>query len=225
MVLKDFIQSIDPNEVVYLGCDSLDKRKIKCNGSGFVYIGLAQHAPVGMYGDRTVLETYPHYTDYPGTTILINGLEHGSYWTWNEYDPAVPLNDIGYQQNETVFENLLMAIARLAVLDYKQLLHSTLKRVNPTDMMEVEDIIAFCRRKGDLDFLLSSNMGQYLIQAVEDELRVEFKYPKVRKMPYYTRYDFLRKKRHEEITERVKRQAKSRYATIKGRSVNHDLDG
>ena len=223
MVLKEYLKALNPDEVIYLGCDSENKRKFKCNGSGFIYIGHAKNAPVDEYGDATIMDIYPHETDYYGTTILIQGTVHGSYWIWHECDPKVPVMELGYQQSDEIFENLLISIARLCVQDYRSKLIHEIKRVKPIDMNEVDAVISYCRMTSDLDFLSDSGIGQYLIQAVEDEVRVLYKYPKIPK-DYEKRYKFLREKRHEVQRERLKKQEKSKYATIKGKSVNHDVE-
>lgn len=226
MVLNDFLKTISPDDVVYLGCVTAAKRKTsKTNGSGFVYIGYAKNVPVQVYGEREVMETFPHESDHPGLTVLIGGMDHGNYWIWHECDPSVPITRIGLGASDICFENLLIGIAKQTIADYKASLYSKMREVRPTHIMEVDDIIKFCRQKEDLSFLLGSGMGEYLIQAVEDELRVNFMYPKAKKMEYEKRYQFMREKRHEVQRERLKKHEKALYASIKGRSVNHDVDG
>ena len=224
MVLREWIEKASPQTLVYIGCDSKNYTARKTNGSGFVYIGYAETAPVDEYGDRYIQRVYPHDTDYPGTTVIIDGIEHGEYWTWHECDPDVPSRIDLYTENDAPFEDLIMAVAKVAVIDYKRMISTKVKCDKPTHLMEVDDIIGFCRRKADLDFLKGSNIGEYLIRAVEDEVRIEWMYPKVHKMPYEKRYDFMKKKRRELMQERIKEQEKSIYATIKGRSVRRDMD-
>ena len=224
MVLNDWIAEHGPDDVIYLGCEC-EKTESKINGSGFVFIGRAKDAPVEVFGKRYVLRTYPHETDYPGMTIIIYGDEHGKFWMWNECDPSVPLRDDLYCENDSSYENVLMAVARQTIADYKALIYKTIRDTDPTDISEINDIIRSSRKTADLDFLKSSGVGDYLIRSVEDEIRIEFLYPKIRKWPYEKRYDFIKKKKKEMLRERVKKNEKAAYATIKGRSVYHAADG
>ena len=224
MVLNDYLATIEPDTVIYLGCQSSERKKYKSNGSGFVFIGYAKDVPVDLYGKDTVMDVYPHVTDIPGTTILINGIAHGSYWTWHEYDPEVPLSEPPYQCGENAFENLLNAIAKVCIQDYRVSLNSAIRHARPQDDIELNDVIYVCRQTADLDFLRGSNVGDYMIQVVEDEARVLWKNPKYRNKDAIVRQMLVDKKRKELQTERVRRQAKLKYATIRGRSVNHDLE-
>ena len=66
-------------------------------------------------------------------------------------------------------------------------------------------------------------MGEYLITALEDEVRVLFEHPEFKKLEYEKKYDAVTKERRRLQRERIRKSAKSRYATIKGKSVNHNL--
>ena len=74
-----------------------------------------------------------------------------------------------------------------------------------------------------LEFLKGTSLGEYLIQATEDQVVVLYTHPDLAKLPYEKRYDAMLEKRKELQRERLKQKEKSMYATIKGRSVNHDL--
>ena len=62
-----------------------------------------------------------------------------------------------------------------------------------------------------------------MITAVEDEVRVLFEHPELKKLEYDKKYDAMTRERRKIQMDRVKKSAKSRYATIKGKSVNHNL--
>ena len=223
MVLTDYIQSIPPETVIYLGCKAKEKGRNKSNGAGFIFIGHAKDAPLDEYGKETVVDVYPHTIDWPGTTVLINGMAHGNYWSWHEYDPSVPYYHKPYQSSEGSFENLLMAIARACIQDYRNDLAHAIKRIKPQDEMEFDDLVKVCRRKADLYFLKGSGVGEYMIQAIEDEAKILWKYPKARKMTGERRQRFISEKRGEMMRERVLSKARAKYAAIKGRSVNREL--
>ena len=225
MVLKEYMNTIDPDEVIYLGCQNPKREKYKANGSGYFFIGHARDAPVEEYGDTEVTDAYPHYMDYPGTTILIYGTVHGGYWTWHEYDPRVPLNDKNYAVSDLAFENLMIALAKSSISEYRNTINKYMKRMKPENMTEVEDVLYVCRKKcrESLDFVSGSGMGEYLITAVEDEVRVLFEHPEFKKLEYDKKYDAVTSERRRLQRERVRKSAKSRYATIKGKSVNHNL--
>lgn len=224
MVLAEYLKTIPTDEIIYLGCDSIDKAKFKSNGSGFVFIGCAKNAPIDKFGQRIVRSTYPHECDYGGMTVIIEGIEAGKYWFWHDEDPSVPLKEIPLQTNPEPFENLLVAIARQTITDYRLKLKYEIRRTRPTHMMEVDDVIRFCRRNADLEFLKGSNVGEYMIQAVEDEERIFWMYPKARKMDPEKKAKFIDEKRAEIIKDRLKKAEKKLYAKIKGRSIKHDTD-
>jgi hypothetical protein len=225
MVLKEYMKSVNPDEVVYLGCKHPERQKFKANGSGFFFIGHARDAPLEEHGNVEVAETYPHYVDIPGTTILIDGIVHGNFWTWHEYDPNVPLNDQNYAVSDTAFENLMIALAKSSISEYRNEINKHVRELKPKSMEDMEDIFSKSREKCrvSLEFVSGSGMGEYLITAVEDEARVLFKNPKLLKLDYPKRYEIITKERRKLQTERVRKSAKSRYATIKGKSVNHNL--
>ena len=108
--------------------------------------------------------------------------------------------------------------------DYRLKLKYEIRRTRPTHMMEVDDVIRFCRRNADLEFLKGSNVGEYMIQAVEDEERIFWMYPKARKMDPEKKAKFIDEKRAEIMRDRLKKAEKKLYAKIKGRSVRHDKD-
>lgn len=224
MVLNDYLQTISPDEVIYLGCDSIDKAKYKSNGSGFVYIGYAKDAPVKLYGKRYVRRTYPHECDYGGMTVIVEGTEAGRYWFWHEEDPSVPLKEVPMQDDPIPFENLLVAIAKQTIADYRHKLRTEIRNAHLTDMMEVDDLISVCRKTTDLEFLKGSNIGDYMIQSVEDEERIFWKYPKALKYEAEKKTKFLEKKRAELMRERIKKNESKKYAHIKGRSVWNGAD-
>lgn len=224
MVLTGYLSTISPDEIIYLGCDSIEKAKFKSNGSGFVFIGYAKDAPVDKFGQRIVRDTYPHECDYGGMTVIIEGTEAGKYWFWHEEDPSVPIKEVPLQADPEPFENLLVAIAKQTITDYRLKLKYEIKRARPTHMMEVNDIIGFCRRNADLEFLKGSNVGKYMIQAVEDEELIFWMYPKARKMDPEKKAKFIDEKRAEILSERLKKAEKKLYAKIKGRSIRHDTD-
>ena len=225
MVLNDYLKTIPSNEIIYLGCDSIEKAKFKSNGSGFVFIGHKEDAPVDKFGQRIVRDAYPHECDYGGMTVIIEGIEAGKYWFWHEEDPTVPFRETPQQADPEPFENLLVAIAKQTITDYRLKLKYEIKHARPTHMMEVDDIIGLCRRNADLSFLKGSNVGDYMIQAVEDEERIFWRYPKARKMDSEKKAKFIDEKRGELLRERLKKKEKRLYAQIKGRSVRHDTDG
>ena len=225
MVLKEWLSQRDPDEVIYLGCEGKNDKSIKTNGSGFIFIGHAKNAPVQQFGDRNIISIYPHETDYYGMTIIIDGMEHGKYWIWHECDPDVPIVEMPMTVSDEPFEALLMALARQTAQDYRVLIRGYIRMRNPTALSEVNDIIRTARKVADLEFLEGSQTGAYLIQRVEDEERIFWKHPKARYYPPEKRNAFFDRKRKELMTERVKQQEKKLYATIKGRSVKHDLSG
>lgn len=222
MVLREWLEQ-NPDEVVYIGCEGKNSKSIKTNGSGFVYIGYAKDAPTEQFGDRNILRIYPHECDYYGMTIIVNGMEQGKFWLWNECDPEVPVKEVPLPESDEPYETLLMALARQTAQDYRSLIRGYIRMNDPTEMSEVDDIIRTVRKIADLEFLQGSQTGAYLIQRVEDEERIFWKYPKARYYPPEKRNAFFDRKRKELMTERVKQQEKSMYATIKGRSVKHDF--
>ena len=221
MVLAEYLKTIPAKEIIYLGCDSIEKAKFKSNGSGFVFIGYAENAPVDKFGQRIVRSTYPHETDYGGMTVIIEGTEAGKYWFWHEEDPSVPFKEVPLQTNPEPFENLLVAIARQTITDYRLKLKYEIKHARPTNISEVDDIIGYCRRNADLSFLKGSSVGDYMIQAVEDEERIFWMYPKARKMEPEKKAKFVDEQRAKILSERLKKAEKKMYAKIKGRSVKH----
>ena len=225
MVLVEYLKSIPANEIIYLGCDSIEKAKFKSNGSGFVFIGHKEDAPIDKFGQRIVRDAYPHECDYGGMTVIIEGIEAGKFWFWHDEDPSVPLKEIPLQTNPEPFENLLVAIARQTITDYRLKLKYEIKHARPTNISEVDDIIGYCRRNADLSFLKGSSVGDYMIQAVEDEERIFWMYPKARKMEPEKKAKFVDEQRAKILSERLKKAEKKMYAKIKGRSVRHDKDG
>ena len=225
MVLNDLLKNMDPDQVVYIGCKGTGRAS---NGSGFVYIGHARTAPADLLGEREVIDHYPHDTDVPGYTVIVYGAERGKYWFWHEAHPEDEYHEKLLSGNMEPFEDLLMGIVKLCIQDYKKVVFSKLyklkKRKNPVDD-EIEEAIARARITADLEFLTESGMGEYILNRVDDEIRIINKYPKVKNMDYDKRHEFMKKKRRELIANRAKREAVDKYAAIKGRSVNHDLDG
>jgi hypothetical protein len=225
MVLKEWLSG-HPDEVVYIGCDSTFSTKIKANGSGFIYIGYAKNAPHN-FDDREVKEIYERTFDIPGTILIVEGLEVGKYWTWHEADPSVPAWECDYTGSPEPFEELFMGIAKLTAKDYQAMLMKELRERKPQTTARIDSIITACRKKAilkeGLGFLKGTNTGEYLIQAVEDQVKIRYMHPDLIKLPYEDRYEEFQKKRKELRNTRVKASEKSLYATIKGRSVNHDL--
>ena len=222
MVLNDWLASADPDGLIYLGCEGKNSAKVKVNGSGFVYIGYAKNAPAEEFGTRTIMKIYPHESDFPGTAVIIDGKEHGKFWMWHECDPDAPVKDDVYIDNDSSYEHLLMAIAKQAVYDYKIQIKHVIRTNKPKTVAGLMKCIRFARRNSDLDFLEGSSVGEYMIQTIEDEVKVEFLYPKIKNMPYDRRAKFLEEKRQELLHERYQENEKKAYAKIKGRSVKHE---
>lgn len=227
MVLRDWL-TLHPKEVVYIGCDSTFSNKgtkTKANGSGFVYIGYAKDAP-NDFDDREIKEIYPRTVDIPGVILIIEGLEVGKYWTWHEKDPSVPKWEPKYEANTDQFEELLMGIVKLTVRDYQRKLMDELKEKKPKTKARMNEVIQRFRKKAmvtdGLEFLKGTSLGEYLIQATEDQVVVRYTHPDLAKLPYEKRYDSMLEKRKELQRERLKQKEKNMYATIKGRSVKHD---
>ena len=221
MNLKEWLEEKAPDKVIYLGCDSTNRTKKKTNGSGFVFIGYARDVPIEFFGDRNIREVYPHTSNHPGTTVIIEGLEQGKYWMWNEYNKDEIVPEV-YVDSDAAFEELLMAIAKQTISEYRDHVRAYLARRKPETPEEIDLVIKVCRDESDLDFLKGSGTGDYLIKATEDEERIFYLYPKARNMPYERRYKFLKEKQQELMHERIKEQEKTMYATIRGRSVKHD---
>jgi hypothetical protein len=53
-----------------------------------VFIGGVQDIDFNKYGKRNVRESYQHETDVPGTTIIIEGKDHGRFWFMSECEAA-----------------------------------------------------------------------------------------------------------------------------------------
>jgi hypothetical protein len=104
-----------------------------------------------------------------------------------------------------------------------------MKDTKPTDIAEVEDVLAFSRRKARaekiIDFLEGNASGQNLLREVDDEIRVMFLHPEINKIgKVEKKFAALRKAKAELRAERVRKSERKLYAKIKGRSVNHDMD-
>ena len=235
MVLTDFLKTIEPDSVIYIGYRDVKrknerKQETKKNydmSSGFVYIGYAKDAPVDVYGKEIVTSTYQHIVDIPGLTITLKPRtmpKTQTYWFWHEIDPTKKRTDSAYYSDTSMFENLLIGIAKQAVNDYQTALRSRLKVAHIKTESGLERIISVCRKAADLDFLSASGTGQNLITAAEDDIRIDFRHPEIKKIvDTKKKAAKYQKALHELHTERVKAEAKTRYATIKGKSVNHDL--
>ena len=230
MDLREMISKLKTDDVIYLGCQPTKNGKVRnmACGSGFFYIGYADGIDLERYGDREVVDAYPHETDYPGITILISGVEHGKYWMWHEYDPSVKPSDRFFCPNPGVFEELYFAIYSQCIKDYRKIIRENMKG-QPTDIAEVEDILVFSRRKASaekiIDFLEGNASGQNLLREVDDEIRVMFLHPEINKIgESEKKFAALRKAKAELRAERVRKSERKLYAKIKGRSVNHDMD-
>lgn len=222
MVLRKALRYLKQDDVLYLGCRGSTKKE---NGSGYVYIGYVRNAPVDTFGEREVVDKYERYTDIPGTAIIISGTERGKYWFWNECDPNVPIRKAAMTGNYEKYEELLIGIVKQAVTDYKASIHKKTNDIQPEDEMEFEEVISRARHDSAeaLEFANSSEIGKYIVNAVEDEARILFKHPEIKNMKYDDRYEILAKKRKEMLAERVRKAAAGKYATIKGKSVNHEI--
>ena len=231
MDLREMISKLKTDDVIYLGCQScknVKARNVAC-GSGFFYIGYVDGIDLERYGDREVVDAYLHETDYPGITILISGVEHGKYWMWHEYDPSVKPSDRIFCPNPGVFEELYFAIYSQCIKDYRKIISENMKGTKPTDIAEVEDVLAFSRRKARaekiIDFLEGNASGQNLLREVDDEIRVMFLHPEINKIgKIEKKFAALRKAKAELRAERVRKSERKLYAKIKGRTVNHDMD-
>jgi hypothetical protein len=132
-----------------------------------------------------------------------------------------------YEANTDQFEELLMGIVKLTVRDYQRKLMDELKEKKPKTKARMNEVIQRFRKKAmvtdGLEFLKGTCLGEYLIQSTEDQVVVRYTHPDLAKLPYEKRYDSMLEKRKELQRERLKQKEKSMYATIKGRSVKHDL--
>lgn len=222
MRLREVLRGMDPNTVSYIGCGGSTRQKFKPNGSGFIFIGYVADAlnDIYQYLWRRVFKIYPHETDYEGQTIIIEGDDHGRYWFWHEYDPEVPFRELPYGASDTAYEEILFAIARQCVQDYKKRIRDYMKQIKPESMIEVEDAICKAKREADLDYLKDTGSGQQLIQYLEDDIRIDFLHPKWKTLKDSGKINKLYRDAHDEmIKERVRKDEKKRYATIKGKSI------
>lgn len=223
--LRETLRSMNPDEVVYIGCQGASREKYKANGSGFIFIGTVNTAlhDIDSYMWRKVLDQYPRTVVDPGTIILIEGAEHGKYWFWYEYDQRVPAPDKELTMNTEHLESLLAAIARQCASDYRSDIMQGIKNAgNRKDENTIEEIISFCRANTDIEFLQGTNTGEYILQTIDDECRILWAHPEMKKMDYDDQKKFIAQEKKKLMEKRVRKQARSRYATIKGRSVYHE---
>jgi hypothetical protein len=227
MDLKRAIKLLDPDTVVYLGSNqqSIGKKNKSDKGSGFFYIGFAKDAPVEEYGDIKITDVYDREVDYHGKIILLDTKVKMSCWFWHEYDSSVPTVETPYTQDTEPYENILIQVVKNDISDYRLLLSKEIKKKKPCTMEGVDLLIKRIRKKSGklLEFESGTNIGEYLISAVEDEIRTYWLHPNLKKMTDYDkRAKIIKDERRRLQTERVKQNAPSRYATIKGRSVYHE---
>lgn len=222
MVLNDALKSMDPCELIYLGCFNQNSKMIKTNGSGFVYIGPVANAPVDIFGDREIVSSYPHETDYEGMTFIVKGEERGQYWFWHECDKSIPRHPSVYTEDIRAYEGLLVAMCHECIKEYQKLVRYYMKHIKPKTKEELLDILDYCRRNSDLEFVKGSGTVDRILQQVDDEFVIMFENPKIATMPYEKRYAKLAKERKKMMIERVRKQEKHMYAKIKGRSVKHE---
>ena len=234
MVLREALESLGPDKLIYLAASpsAVDAAAIRKSGagSGFMYIGPAKEINIDLYGNRKVHTAYHRTVDYPGIVIIIEGYEHGKYWFWHEFNPDVPVKKSPYTLHQHPYEDLYFAIYKQVVSDYRNVIRDEMKKVRPTHIDEVNDVINFCHRKADMEgmfgFIKGNASGQNVIRDVEDEVRITFQHPEIQKIKkQQDRIEAFRRERRNILRERAKNDVKAKYATIKGRSVNHELDG
>lgn len=233
MVLIDLLKRLQPDEVIYLAVKQTTATgsvQRHCGaGSGYIYIGHAKDINLDLLGNREVHDAYHREVDYPGTVIIIEGAECGRYWFWHECDPRVPLNEKPYTTHVHPYEDLYFAIFRQTLIDYRSIINEKMKKVKPTHIDEVNDIIYVSHKQADkaglFEFMAGSASGQNLIRDLEDEIRITFQHPEIQKIKKpQDRVAAFRRERSKILLDRAKKNEKAKYATIKGRSVNHDLD-
>ena len=242
MDLSRAISLLDPQTVVYIGCGP-EKVYIGCgpekatnngikpryfNCSGFFYIGYARDAPVSEYGHVNVTDVYDREADYPGKVILVNALIKGNFWFWHEYDSNVPFHETPLVADPEPYENILVQIMKNDIGDYRSALQKEVKKTKPSTMEELNFIIGRFRKKFEkaLEFESETNIGEYLISAVEDEVRTYWLHPEVKKIPDYDKkYKRIKEERRRLVAERTKANEASHYASIKGKSVYHGREG
>lgn len=233
MVLREFLARLKPNDLIYLGMMHKTVagvvQKVNGSGSGFVFIGPASDINTDLYGEREVYEAYHREVDYPGMVVIAEGLELGRYWFWHEYDPEIAIREPRYVTNPVQWEDLYFAIFSQSVKDYQSIIRKLVWGNKPTNIDELNDIIAAARKKAVIDgvlaFMENNASGQNLIRDAEDEIRIMFQHPEIAKIKKADdRIKAFRRERNKILRDRVKNTAKARYATIKGRSVNHDVD-
>ena len=226
--LRETIRSMNPDEVVYIGCQGASREKYKANGSGFIFIGPAQAAwhDLDPYMWRRVFDLYPRTVVNPGLIILIEGAEHGKYWFWHEYDPAVPLPDKDITVTPESFEDILTTFAKQCASNYRSSIWRAIRNADEKHIRHsevvIEEIISFCRTRVDIEFLQGTNTGEYILQTIDDECRILWAHPEMKKMDYDDQKKFIAQEKKKLMEKRVRKQAQSRYATIKGRSVYHE---
>ena len=214
MTLGDYLNKHQLSDLIYLGGS---------NSSGYIWIGPAIDVPEEQL-NKQVVETYPHDTDVPGTTVIVKSAEHGSYWFWHECDPNAPQGTTDELRcTDTAIENLLIGIAKQCASDYRNAIRSQMKKV-PKDRryQVIEAAIRELQMSVDTEFLKGSSTGRYILQTVEDEERVAARYPEYLDMTGDARNAFMQKRLKEISAKRVYRKEKDMYATIKGRSVKHN---
>lgn len=233
MVLIDLLKRLQPDEVIYLGVlqtkSNGSVQRHGGQGSGYIYIGRAKDINLEVLGNREVHDAFHREVDYPGTAIMIDGAEQGRYWFWHECDPRVPINEKPYTRHTHPYEDLYFAIFKQSLNDYRSIINDMMKKVRPTHIEEVNDIIYVSHKKaekaGTFEFMNGSASGQNLIRDLEDEIRITFQHPEIQKIKKpQDRVAAFRRERSKILRDRAKKNEKAKYATIKGRSVNHDLD-
>lgn len=96
MTVREYLsKKHKPTDVIYLG---------GAESSGFFFIGIAACVPI-EYMDTEIIMTYPHMTDHPGMTILVDSHDVGKYWFWYECDSRVSRPTCILMENERTSQN------------------------------------------------------------------------------------------------------------------------
>jgi len=231
MVLKDM--DLSPEEVCYIGCKE---------GSNFFWIGQRKDVPEKFLPEE-VVQTYHRQTDYEGTVILLGGLPKRffggkaknvpGYWYWYECDPSVKRKKMPLLGSERCFENLLVSMVRDEARYYKARLNDAIiessKHKEFMSREEADEMVRQVREmsKTNLILLPGSNVGDYTLLQLEDEARAKAMYPRSKwvRLKYQKQLEYLDKMTKKFRQERYKQNEREHYASIKGRSVKHGVDG
>lgn len=210
--------TINPEEVVYLGSSK---------SSAFYWIGRFKDVPE-KYLSNPVDETYKRSVGYAGTIIKTDTTKKGIYWNWNELNPDIEEYHIPCNWTPEGCERLIVALAKEAGRDYINDLNHELRKMPKKKRTSdrIEKMIQSVKTKdaNKIEILVGTRIGDYILEHIEDEIRVKARCKEWDEMSYDSKTKYLISETDQLRKKRIRDSEKQLYASIRGKSVKHDMD-